>query len=42
MGGIGVGNAVNASTPGTVVRKMEVFSPTGTGLGFVPIYSAIS
>ncbi|MDP9797175.1 parallel beta-helix repeat protein [Catenuloplanes nepalensis] len=42
VGGIGVGNSATASTPGTVVRKMEVFSSTGVSLGFVPIYNSIS
>ena len=42
VGGLGVGNSATASTPGTVVRKMEVFSSTGASLGWVPIYNAIS
>jgi hypothetical protein len=40
--GLGVGNAVAATTPGAVVRKMEVFDAAGTSLGFVPIYSTIT
>ncbi len=40
--GIGVGNSAAATTPGTVVKKMEVFSATGASLGFVPIYDAIT
>ena len=41
-GGIGVGNSAAATTPGSVVRKMEVFSAAGVSLGFVPIYSTIT
>ena len=40
--GLGVGNSAAATTPGSVVRKMEVFSETGASLGFVPIYSSIT
>ena len=41
-GGVGVGNSLAATTPGSVVRKMEVFDATGASLGFIPIYSSIS
>lgn len=41
-GGLGVGNSAAATTPGSVVKKMEVFSETGASLGFVPIYSTIT
>lgn len=41
-GGLGVGNSAAATTPGSVVKKMEVFSETGASLGFVPIYSSIT
>ena len=40
--GLGVGNAASASTPGTCVKKMEVFDASGGSLGYVPIYSSIS
>lgn len=40
--GLGVGNSVAATTPGSVVKKMEVFDVAGTSLGFVPIYSTIT
>lgn len=40
--GLGVGNSVAATTPGAVVRKMEVFDASGASLGFVPIYSSIA
>ncbi|BEL08630.1 hypothetical protein Q0Z83_068210 [Actinoplanes sichuanensis] len=40
--GLGVGNAVAATTPGKVVSKVEVFSATGASLGFVPVYQSIS
>lgn len=41
-GGLGVGNALAATTPGSVVKKMEVFNSAGASLGFVPIYNAIT
>ncbi|MGI8406098.1 MAG: hypothetical protein ACR2OE_15290 [Thermomicrobiales bacterium] len=40
--GIGVGNAVAATTPGTVVKKMQVFDANGTPIGYIPIYSTIT
>jgi hypothetical protein len=40
--GIGVGNSAAATTPGTVVKKMEVFDAAGASLGFIPIYNAIT
>ena len=40
--GLGVGNSAAATTPGTVVKKMEVFNASGTSLGYVPIYDAIT
>ena len=40
--GIGVGNSAAGSTPGTCVKKMEVFDGSGASLGFVPIYDAIT
>jgi hypothetical protein len=40
--GLGVGNSAAATTPGAVVRKMEVFDAAGVSLGFVPIYSTIT
>lgn len=40
--GLGVGNSTPASTPGTVVRKFEVFDASGNSLGFLPIYDAIT
>jgi hypothetical protein len=41
-GGLGVGNSVVATTPGTVTRKIEVFDANGASLGFVPVYNAIT
>ncbi len=41
-GGIGVGNSANGTTLGTITKKMEVFDASGTSLGFVPIYDAIT
>lgn len=40
-GGIGVRNSAPATTPGAVVRKMEVFDASGASLGFVPIDNTI-
>jgi hypothetical protein len=40
--GIGVGNSALATTPGTVVRKIEVFDASGSSLGFVPVYNTIT
>lgn len=42
VGGIGVGNSASATTPGSVVKKFQVFDAAGNSLGFVPIYSAIT
>jgi hypothetical protein len=36
------GNTVAATTPGAVVRKMEVFDAAGVSLGFIPIYGSIA
>lgn len=41
-GGIGIGNSAAATTPGTVTKKMQVFDESGTSLGYVPIYDAIT
>jgi hypothetical protein len=41
-GALGVGNTAAATTPGAVVRKMEIFSATGVSLGFIPVYDAIT
>jgi hypothetical protein len=40
--GLGVGNSASATTPGSVVKKMEVFDAAGSSLGFVPIYNSIT
>lgn len=40
--GIGVGNSAAATTPGAVVKKMQVFDTSGNSLGYVPIYDAIT
>lgn len=42
VGGLGVGNSASATTPGSVVKKIEVFDASGTSLGFVPVYSSIT
>ncbi|HWT00191.1 MAG TPA: phage tail protein [Pyrinomonadaceae bacterium] len=41
-GGLGVGNSATASTPGAVVKKMQVFDADGNPLGYVPIYDSIT
>lgn len=41
-GALRVGNAAVGTTPGSVVKKMEVFNENGVSLGFVPIYSTIT
>ncbi len=41
-GGLGVGNSAAGSTPGTVVKKIQVFDETGTSLGYVAVYDAIT
>lgn len=40
--GIGVGNSAAATTPGSVIKKIEVFDEAGTSLGFLPVYGSIS
>lgn len=40
--GLAVGNSAAATTPGTVVKKIEVFDAAGVSLGFVPVYDSIS
>ncbi|MEO3771392.1 right-handed parallel beta-helix repeat-containing protein [Micromonospora sp. B9E7] len=39
-GGLGVGNSVAATSLGSMVRKMEVFSSTGQSLGWVAIHNS--
>jgi len=40
--GLGVGNSAAATTPGTVVKKIEVFDASGASLGFIAVYDAIT
>lgn len=40
--GLGVGNSASASTPGTVVNKIEVFDASGASLGFIAVYDSIT
>ena len=35
-------NSAAATTPGSVVKKIEVFSEGGVSLGFIPVYSSIT
>lgn len=41
-GNLGVGNSAAATTLGTVVKKIEIFDASGTSLGFLPVYDAIT
>ena len=41
--GIGVGNSAAATGPvGNVVKKVQIFDASGTSLGYVPVYDAIT
>lgn len=40
--GLGVGNSAAATTPGSVVKKVQLFSETGTSLGYLAVYDAIT
>lgn len=40
--GLGVGNSAAASTLGTVVKKTQIFDASGSSLGYVAIYDAIT
>jgi hypothetical protein len=42
VGKLAVTNSAAATTPGTVVKKIEVFDASGNSLGFVPVYSTIT
>lgn len=39
---LALGNSADATIPGTVVKKFEVFDDSGNSLGFVPVYDAIT
>jgi hypothetical protein len=39
---LAVGNSAAGTTPGTVVKKIEVFDSAGNSLGFVPVYDVIN
>jgi hypothetical protein len=41
-GSLGVGNSLAATTPGAVVRKVELFDAAGVSLGFLPVYNSIT
>lgn len=41
-GSLGVGNATNASNPGSIVKRIEIFDANGNSLGFVPVYASIT
>lgn len=42
LGKLAVGNAVAATTPGPVTKKVEVFDAAGASLGFVAVHSSIT
>ena len=42
VAGLGVGNSVAATTPGAVVKKIQIFDAAGASLGFIPVYDAIA
>jgi hypothetical protein len=40
---LGVNNSASASGPvGNVVKKIEIFNQSGTSLGYIPVYDAIT
>lgn len=39
---LGVNNAAAATTPGSVVKKIEIFDGSGASLGYLAVYSSIS
>jgi hypothetical protein len=41
-GQIRTNQSANATTPGSVVKKLQVFDSSGNSLGFIPIYDAIT
>lgn len=41
-GNLGIGNAVNATTPGGVTKKIQVYDANGNSLGFLPVYDSIT
>lgn len=42
IGKLAVTNSAAATTPGSCVKKIEVFDGSGASLGFVPVYSSIA
>lgn len=41
-GGLGVGNSAAATTPGSVVRKIQVFDADGNSIGFLAVFDNIT
>lgn len=39
---LGIANSAAATTPGSVTAKIEVFNASGTSLGFIAVYDAIT
>jgi len=42
VGTLGVGNSESGATPGTCVKKIEVFDAAGSSLGFLAVYGSIA
>jgi len=42
VGTLGVGNSESAATPGTCVKKIEVFDAAGGSLGYLAVYGSIA
>lgn len=40
--GVQVGELAAATSPGTVVKKVQIFDGKGSSLGFIPVYDSIS
>ncbi len=40
--GLGVGNSAAATTPGSVVKKIQIFDAAGASLGYIAVYNAIT
>ena len=39
---IGVGNSAAGNTAGNIVKKIEIFNKSGTSLGYLAVYDAIT
>jgi hypothetical protein len=41
-GGLGVGNSAAATTPGSIVKKVQIFDADGNSIGYIPVYDSIT